>query len=137
LASPDAAGPSDSLADAAFVVRRDAEVIVGQPGPHEGGGSTTAYRYFDDVPNAALEFRKRALHPGSAIGPHPLTHDEVYYVLEGRGELTVDGALVSVDPGTAVFMRIGATVGLKPVGQGDLVIIIAYPPPARAPGTPP
>lgn len=144
LGSPDAAGPSDSnasaaadsgarddLGDAAFVIRRDAGVRVEQPGPHEGGGRTTAYRYFDDVPNASLEFRKRALHAGAAIGPHALAHDEVYYVLAGRGELTVNDSRIEVGPETAVFMRMGATVGLRQSGTEDLVIIISYPPPAK------
>jgi mannose-6-phosphate isomerase-like protein (cupin superfamily) len=142
LVPPHAAGLSDSrpasdrkgqIGDPAFVVRRDAEVRVEQSGPHDGGGRTTAWRYFDDVRNAALEFRKRALHPGAAIGLHPLTHDEVYYVLSGRGELTVNGETVAVGPQTAVFMRLGASVGLRQVGDEDLVIIISYPPPARAP----
>lgn len=121
--APAAAGRSDS----SYYVRRDADVVVPQPGPHAGTGQTTAYRYFDDVAGASMEFRKRALHAGASIGEHVLTHDEVYYVLSGRGELTVDRERIEVGPQTAVFMRLGANVGLRQLGAEDLVIIIAYP----------
>jgi mannose-6-phosphate isomerase-like protein (cupin superfamily) len=114
--------------DAPFVVRHDRDVMVKQPGPHEGTGETTAYRYFDDVRDPGVVFRKRALHPGASIGMHVLTHDEVYYVLTGRGALTVDGTQHDLGAGTAVFMRIGTDVELRQVGPEDLVIIIAYPP---------
>lgn len=117
------------LSESRFLVKRDGEVRVPEAGPHEGSGRTTAYRYFDELQDAALVFRKRALHPGASIGDHALSHDEVYYVLSGRGELVVDGVRVQLGPDTAVFMRLGATVGLRQVGGEDLVIIIAYPPP--------
>lgn len=111
-----------------IVVKHDSQVMVGQAGPHAGTGRTTAYRYFDEVEAAGIIFRKRALHPGSSIGLHTLTHDEVYYVLSGRGVLTAEGEEREVGPGTAIFMRLGAAVGIRQTGGEDLVIIIAYPP---------
>jgi mannose-6-phosphate isomerase-like protein (cupin superfamily) len=110
------------------VIRYDDAVTRAEPGPHGGGGETTANRYFDDVPDAGLIFRRRALHPGSAIGLHVLRHDEVYYVLAGRGELTVNELEVEVTTGAAIFLREGANVGIRQQGDADLVIIIAYPP---------
>ena len=62
------------------LVKHDSEVMQQEPGPHEGTGQTTAYRYFDSLQDAKVIFRKRALHPGASIGLHKLTHDEVYYV---------------------------------------------------------
>ena len=58
-----------------FWVREDAAVTKVEPAPHDGGGDSTAFRYFDDVPDKRVIFRKRALHKGSAIGMHVLTHD--------------------------------------------------------------
>jgi len=115
-------------AEGAVVIRYDAEVVRTETGPHEGGGNTTANRYFDDVKDAGLIFRKRALHPGAAIGLHVLKHDEVYYVLSGRGELTADDIRAEVIAGAAIFLREGANVGIRQLGDADLVIIIAYPP---------
>jgi mannose-6-phosphate isomerase-like protein (cupin superfamily) len=111
-----------------FFLREDAAVTKDEPAPHDGGGNSTAYRYFDDVPDARLIFRKRALHKGAAIGMHVLTHDEVYYVVSGRGRLRVDDRQEDVGPNTAVFMHAGADVGIWQQGEEDLVVIVAYPP---------
>jgi len=101
-----------------------------EPAPHGAIGNSTAYRYFDDVTDARVIFRKRALHKGSAIGMHVLTHDEVYYVVSGRGRVRVDDTQVEVGPNTAVFMHEGADVGIWQEGDEELVLIIAYPPAA-------
>ncbi len=37
--------------------------------------------YFDNGEAKALAFRKRALHPGSAIGPHPIGVDEEDFLM--------------------------------------------------------
>ena len=114
-----------------FWVREDAAVAKVEPAPHDGGGDSTAYRYFDDVADARVIFRKRALHKGSAIGMHVLTHDEVYYVVSGRGKLRVDDRQVEIGPDTAVFMQEGADVGIWQEGDDELVVIVAYPPAAK------
>ncbi len=119
-AARDAEGP--------VVIRYDQDVRKAEPGPHDGGGRTTANRFFDDVPDPKLIFRRRALHPGAAIGVHALRHDEVYYVLAGRGELTVNELVTEVTAGAAIYLREGAAVGIRQLGDSDLEIVIAYPP---------
>ena len=111
-----------------FFVREDAAVAKVEPAPHDGGGDSTAYRYFDDVTDARVIFRKRSLRKGSAIGMHVLTHDEVYYVVSGRARLRVDDRQVELGPNTAVFMHEGADVGIWQEGDEELVVIVAYPP---------
>jgi mannose-6-phosphate isomerase-like protein (cupin superfamily) len=111
-----------------FFVREDAAVTKVEPPPHDGTGQSTAYRYFDDVTDARVVFRKRALHKGASIGMHVLKHDEVYYVVSGQGELRVDDRRVDIGPDTAIFMHEGADVGIWQKGDEDLVVIIAYPP---------
>jgi mannose-6-phosphate isomerase-like protein (cupin superfamily) len=109
-----------------YVIEHDAEVAKDQPGPHNGGGRTVGYSFFAEVPKLSLVFRKRVLRPGSGIGYHAQTEDEIYYVLSGRGVMTLDGKEVNVGPGTAVLTRTGSSHGLKPVGTEDLVVIIDY-----------
>ena len=111
-----------------FLLKQDANVKVDEPAPHQGVGKTTAFRYFDELKDAGLIFRKRALHPGAAHGLNVLKHDEVFYVLSGRGELEVDDQKLALEPGTAVFMYLGAAIRLRQLGDEDLVVIIAYPP---------
>jgi mannose-6-phosphate isomerase-like protein (cupin superfamily) len=109
-----------------YIIQRDADIAASQPGPHKGGGETVGYSFFGDVPKLSLVFRKRALKPGSAIGYHRQAEDEIYYVLSGRGLMTLDGKEHEVGPGTAILTRTGSSHGLKQVGSDDLVIIINY-----------
>jgi mannose-6-phosphate isomerase-like protein (cupin superfamily) len=109
-----------------YIVQRDADVAAAEPGPHKGGGQTIGYSFFRDAPGLKLVFRKRALKPGSGIGYHVQQEDEIYYVLSGRGEMTLDGKTVQVGPGTAILTRTGSSHGLKQVGAEDLVILINY-----------
>ena len=108
------------------VIEQDSLVARRESGPHAGGGETTAYPFFTNVPRLALVFRKRALHRGAAIGYHRNDADEIYYVLSGRGELTVDGVERDVGPGTAILTRPGSSHGLRQLGTDDLVILIDY-----------
>jgi mannose-6-phosphate isomerase-like protein (cupin superfamily) len=73
-----------------------------------------------------MVFRKRALKPGSVIGYHEQKEDEIYYVLSGRGVMTIDGKSFNVTPGTAVLTRPGSSHGLKQAGNDDLIILINY-----------
>jgi len=109
-----------------YVLERDADVAREEPGTHKGGGQTIGYSFFKDTPKLGMVFRKRALKPGSAIGYHEQHEDEIYYVLSGRGIMTIDGKPIEVGPGTAVLTRPGSSHGIKQVGREDLVILINY-----------
>jgi mannose-6-phosphate isomerase-like protein (cupin superfamily) len=109
-----------------YVLERDSEIALEEPGTHGGGGKTIGYSFFRKTPNLKLVFRKRVFKPGSAIGYHLQKEDEIYYVLSGRGEMTIDGKSFEVKPGDAVLTRPGASHGLKQVGSEDLVILINY-----------
>ena len=109
-----------------YIVQHDADVARQEPGTHDGGGQTIGYSFFEKTPNMHFVFRKRALKPGSGIGYHEQHEDEVYYVLSGRGVMTLDGKLIDVGPGTAILTRPGSSHGLKQTGDEDLVVLIAY-----------
>jgi mannose-6-phosphate isomerase-like protein (cupin superfamily) len=109
-----------------FIVQRDAEIAKNEPGTHNGGGQTTGYSFFDKTPGMKFVFRKRALHPGAGVGHHEQREDEVYYVLSGKGVMTVDDTAVEMTPGTAVLTRPGSSHSLTQVGAEDLVVLISY-----------
>jgi mannose-6-phosphate isomerase-like protein (cupin superfamily) len=125
IAIPRAAG-QETARPGGYIIQRDAEVAEPQPGPHKGGGQTIGHSFFGKVPNLELVFRKRVLKPGSGIGYHKQAEDEIYYVLNGRGTMTLDGKDYEVGPGTAILTRTGSSHGLKQIGTEDLVIIINY-----------
>jgi mannose-6-phosphate isomerase-like protein (cupin superfamily) len=109
-----------------YILERDAEVRASEPGPHSGGGQTTAYSFFKKAPGLTLVFRKRAMKPGSAIGYHLQTEDEIYYILSGKGSMTIDNKTFDVGPGDAILTRTSSSHGLKQVGSDDLVLMINY-----------
>jgi mannose-6-phosphate isomerase-like protein (cupin superfamily) len=108
------------------IIERDADVAKEEPGTHNGGGQTVGYSFFAKAPGLKLVFRKRALKPGSGIGYHEQKEDEIYYVISGRGMMTLDGKSFEVGPGTAILTRPGSSHGLKQIGTEDLVILINY-----------
>ena len=113
-----------------MVVVHERDVMREEPAPHGDNGMSTAYRISDAAPKRTMEFRKRTLHVGSAIGLHVLTHDEVYYVVEGEGEVASDGTTRRVTAGTAAYLYSGANVGIRQLGAKPLTLIVAYPLPA-------
>lgn len=111
-----------------MVVVQEDDVMVREAPPHGAIGMSTAYRISDAAPQPRrMEFRRRVLDVGAAIGEHPITHDEVYYVTAGRGVVVSDGIEAEVGPATAAYLYEGAVVGIRQVGDEPLSIIIAYP----------
>lgn len=116
----------------AAVIVNEKDVVRGEPPPHGKIGMSTAYRISDVVPGRAMEFRKRVLHVGAAIGAHPIDHDEVYYVLSGEGEVVSDGKVARLTPGMAAYLYRGAVVGIRQLGGEPLSLIISYPLPPKS-----
>lgn len=117
-----------AMAAPPMVIVREEDVKRQEPPPHGAIGMSTAYRISDAAPAPrAMEFRKRVLHRGAAIGLHPIRHDEVYYVLSGEGDVTSDGVTQRMAPGMAAYLYKDAIVGIKQVGRKPLTIIISYP----------
>lgn len=111
-----------------MVVIDEAETVVREAPPHGAIGMSTAYRISDAAPQPrTMEFRRRVLDVGAAIGEHPIEHDEVYYVTAGKGVVTSDGKESEITAGMAAYLYTGAKVGIRQIGNEPLSIIIAYP----------
>jgi type 1 glutamine amidotransferase len=115
----------------AMVIIDEARTVRDEPPPHGNIGMSTAWRISDGVPARTMEFRRRSLHPGAAIGIHPIDHDEVYYVLSGEGEVTSDGKTARLTKGMAAYLYTGAKVGIRQRGKEPLALIISYPIPEK------
>jgi mannose-6-phosphate isomerase-like protein (cupin superfamily) len=122
-----AAAPPMAVIDERDTIRRE-------PTPHGKIGMSTAFRISDAVPQPRrMEFRRRILDRAAAIGEHPIAHDEVYYVLEGEGEVVSDGQRAKLSKGMTAYLYEGAVVGIWQKGEQPLSLIIAYPNPPPAP----
>lgn len=109
------------------VLARDAIAARLQPGPHGGPGETVAHPMFADAKDMPIQFRRRVLREGAGIGLHPHDHDEIYYVLAGRGRYFLDGREFPVAAGDALLTRAGSTHGILQEGDADLELLIVYP----------
>ncbi len=69
---------------------------------------------------------------GQRTVPHRLAGSEVYYVLEGRGTMHIDGESSEVLPGEAVYIPPGAAQHIENTGDGDLVFLCIVDPAWRA-----
>lgn len=114
------------VTDQGYVFERDADVAKEGPGPHDGGGRSTGYSFFEKAPGFKFVFRKRVLHPGAAIGYHLQKEDEIYYVLSGTGVMQMNGREFPVKAGDAILTRPGSSHGLRQTGRDDLILIVTY-----------
>jgi mannose-6-phosphate isomerase-like protein (cupin superfamily) len=72
------------------------------------------------------------LGPGQSTRRHYHAEaEEIYFVLEGQGELELDGERAGVRPGDAVPIPPGAWHELRNTGAGDLRILCCCAPPYR------
>lgn len=111
-----------------MVVVKERDVMVREAPPHGAIGMSTAYRISDAAPQPrTMEFRRRVLDVGAAVGEHPISHDEVYYVTSGTGVVVSDGVEAELSTGMAAYLYENAVVGIRQTGDEPLSIIIAYP----------
>jgi hypothetical protein len=59
-----------------MVIIDELDTVKREPPPHGNIGMSTAWRISDHVPQPRrMEFRRRTLDIGAAIGEHPIAHD--------------------------------------------------------------
>lgn len=121
----DAAAPARPQAHPSLIEHLDLGALL-QPGPHGGDGPTIASPLFTSAPGLALALRRRVLLPGASIGLHAHGKDEIYLVLAGHGELTLDGQRHLLGPGHAVLTRDGSTHSLRQTGSEPLQLLIVF-----------
>jgi mannose-6-phosphate isomerase-like protein (cupin superfamily) len=68
---------------------------------------------------------EESLPPGHAVTPHfHRETEEIYYVLEGSGEMTVGDETSEVGPGDAIFIPRGARHTLRNTGEVAMRIVL-------------
>ncbi|MBF0508544.1 MAG: cupin domain-containing protein [Deltaproteobacteria bacterium] len=64
------------------------------------------------------------LEPEQSIEGHVDPMEEIYMIMEGTGEMTVDDETRQVGPLDAVWIPTGSLHALKNIGNSDLVILV-------------
>lgn len=66
------------------------------------------------------------LRPGEALSPHRHTQPETYFMLAGRGEVTIEGVSHDVSVGTLVFIPGDAEHGIRNLHDEELQFLYAF-----------
>jgi uncharacterized cupin superfamily protein len=114
-----------------FLKRR--ENMLRQPleNCHDGKGALDWIVVFDqgDLKERGLNFiHDDILPPGVSIGAHTHTGDEeYYYIVSGKGTMTLDQERIEVTGGDITAVYPGGIHGLENTGTEDLRIIVISP----------
>jgi len=100
-----------------YILEHEKDIAQNQPGPHDGGGESIAYSFFSNAESLSLVFRKRVLKPGSAIGFHLQTEDEIYYIVSGEGIMRMNDETFSVRAGGRDPYASGQCAWFKAIGK--------------------
>ena len=68
------------------------------------------------------------LEAGSDDPQHPHTEDEVYYVVEGRGQVEIAGENSDISPGGVIFVGAGVEHRFHSIVE-DLKLLVVFAPP--------
>ncbi len=110
------------------VLKRRSDLHRGPLDKCHGGVGTLDFTVVMDgreCDGQALRFlHDDVLPPGVSIGVHAHKHEEHYYVLSGRGKMTLDGQVHDVGPGDVASVYAGGSHGLMNDGTEDLRLIV-------------
>jgi mannose-6-phosphate isomerase-like protein (cupin superfamily) len=97
-------------------------------------GDTAGVRVTFDASNGCERLEQRVLRfaPGRSHDRTLNGHQEVLFVVDGEGELELDGERHRLDPGTAVFVKSGETYAVENPGPGELLAVSVLAPEDRA-----
>ena len=132
---PPAAIAASSTGPAGVSVESEAAVARPYPNIH-GGNGTISVRYFPfDQQPAPAQFVIYEIPPGASEGVH--THhlgdnvqgpfDEYYYIIEGEGEMPIDGQILQVKAGDHIHTPLGVAHGItNTMSAGNLRVFLTF-----------
>jgi mannose-6-phosphate isomerase-like protein (cupin superfamily) len=90
-----------------------------------GDGSILRELLHPDKQDLALRYSlAHAIIPvGKTSIPHSLTTSEVYYIIQGKGEMNIDGETALVEPGDAIYIPPSARQFIHNCGDEPLIFI--------------
>lgn len=104
---------------------RAEEVVWIEPPQHYGAYSKLLVNP-DNSSSKYFDFRLSLYQPKSFVEDHVHEHSEhVYYILQGRGLIKLDGVQYVVEPNTVIFIPPGVVHSLANTGLENLLFIVA------------
>lgn len=109
-----------------MIIRRDEMKVTKADNLKDGIGSVKLTHITDaaGLCDKGRLFSVMELEPGCSVGSHSHENDfEIYYILEGEGEVTDDGIVGKIFPGDAMITHEGHEHSLKNIGDNVLKFI--------------
>lgn len=88
-----------------------------------GGGAATMLFDSSEL-QGILFFAHGLLKPGKMLERHIDPYEEIYYVLQGQGIMTVGDEEQQVSAGDAIWLPYGVPHSLLNNGDGDCVVVV-------------
>jgi len=68
------------------------------------------------------------IFPGGQVPTHSHEQEEVYFVIDGTGEIEIEGETQPIAGGEAVYVPSGKTHNLRNPGSADMTFMFVYAP---------
>ena len=98
-----------------------------QPNCHGGEGTIKIAKIIEEFATLMQFFHYTTLPPGTSIGSHKHKNDEEFYVvLNGEGEMEVDGTKQAVTAGAVIMNEPFGTHGLRNTSETEDLNILVF-----------
>jgi len=79
----------------------------------------------EDFSSCIRFMHETTLPPHTSVGLHEHSdNEELYFVIEGKGQMTVDGETAVMEPGDVCLTKSGSSHTFKNIGETDLKIVV-------------
>ena len=97
---------------------------------HDGDGLITRRPFFRETSSLPINIEVWELEPGASEGTHTHSGDgsleEIYYFLQGTGEMDIEKEVVPVKSGDAIMVPPGVDHGFRNTGKDMLKLVIVW-----------
>jgi quercetin dioxygenase-like cupin family protein len=82
-----------------------------------------------EIGATSLFLGQQWLKPGDRVLLHTHPCEETIMILRGRGEVSMDGEITPLVPGSSAFFPAGVVHGFRNTGEDEMHVIIVFPVP--------
>ena len=108
------------------VLRHENDTLEESWNDHRGRLSFRTLIDGDQTPTKELTFGTATLKAGEWLALHRHAQPEIYYILSGRGIMTIDGVRHDVSTGTGIFIPGNAEHGISNAETAPLRFLYAF-----------
>lgn len=132
--SEDSGALAGAVPAVSFSKENELDVVHACPNVYGGNGTISVRRFSFDQAPAPANFVVYDIPPGASEGVHthrsgeefPGPYDEYYYIMQGHGEMQIDGKVIRVRAGDHLHTPLGVAHGISNTGDGQLRVFLTF-----------